>query len=315
MQTLTITATSHAYPIYIGRGLLTNRALLNQYIVGNQVFIVTNETIAKFYLPQFLDNFDDKQCDYIMLSDGETYKNISTWSKIIDKLLEKAHRRSTTIIALGGGVIGDMAGFAAACYQRGVSFIQFPTTLLAQVDASIGGKTAVNHPNAKNMIGAFYPPSAVFIDINVLKTLPARELAAGFAEIVKHALIADADFFNWLEKNQRQLLHGNFELLEIAILRSCEIKAAIVGRDEYEQGERALLNFGHTFAHALEALTGYNTLLHGEAVAIGMVLACQLSVALNYISPRITERVIGLLSTLDLPVSFISAFYYGSNAY
>jgi 3-dehydroquinate synthase len=303
MHTLTIIASNHTYPIYIGRGLLANQALLNQYIVGNQVFVVTNETVAKLYLPLFLTNFDGKQCDYIVLPDGEAYKNIANWSKIIDALMSKKHRRSTTIIALGGGVIGDLTGFAAACYQRGVNFLQIPTTLLAQVDSSIGGKTAVNHPDAKNMIGAFYPPQAVIIDIDALKTLPKRELAAGYAEIIKHALIADPEFFAWLEKNQQQLLNLEADSLEKAILRSCEIKAAIVGRDEFEQGERAFLNFGHTFAHALEALTGYNTLLHGEAVAIGMVMACRLSVELGYISPTMTERVLALLSALDLPVS------------
>lgn len=303
MHTLTISASNHSYPIYIGHGILSSTELLQQHIPGEQVFIVTNETVAKLYLPQFLANFINKQCDYVVLEDGESHKGIATWSKIIDGLMEKRHRRSTTVIALGGGVIGDMAGFAAACYQRGVNFLQVPTTLLAQVDSSIGGKTAVNHPQAKNMIGAFYPPSAVFIDIDTLKTLPKRELAAGFAEIVKHALIADADFFDWLEKNYQQLKNLNNELITKAIIRSCEIKADIVGRDEFELGDRALLNFGHTFGHAIEALTDYHQFLHGEAVSIGMVMACNLSVQLGAISPDTTHRVIALLSALDLPVT------------
>lgn len=303
MQTMTIAASDHAYPIYLGRGLLANKALINQYIDANQMLIVTNETVAALYLSVFLTNFTDKQCDYVILPDGENYKNIATWSMIIDKLMEKRHRRSTTIVALGGGVIGDTAGFAAACYQRGVNFIQVPTSLLAQVDSSIGGKTAVNHADAKNMIGAFYPPSAVFIDFNVLKTLPKREFAAGYAEIIKHALIADAEFFTWLETHQQQLLNWESDCLEKAIFRSCEIKAAIVGRDEFEQGERALLNFGHTFAHAIESLTQYNTFLHGEAVAIGLVLACRLAEQLGYFGSNVTQRVTSLLSALDLPVT------------
>ncbi|MFN7097022.1 MAG: 3-dehydroquinate synthase [Gammaproteobacteria bacterium] len=300
---LTITARNHTYPIYIGSGLLSSMELLNKHIIGNQVMVVTNETVAKYYLTSFLHNFTDKQCNYIVLPDGETYKNIASWSTIIDALLANKHRRSTTLIALGGGVVGDITGFVAACYQRGVNYIQVPTTLLAQVDSSIGGKTAVNHSMAKNMIGTFYPPMAVFTDTDTLKTLPKREFISGLAEIIKHALIADADFFSRLETNINKIMNQDMSFLTSVIIRSCEIKASIVGQDEFEQGKRALLNFGHTFAHAIESLTNYNTFLHGEAVAIGMVLACRLAVNMGYFSNTATERVIAFLLALDLPIS------------
>ncbi|NNM59933.1 MAG: 3-dehydroquinate synthase [Legionellales bacterium] len=302
IHTLAVNTKNESYPLYIGQGLLSDTALINQHISGNQVLVVTNPSIASFYLEPFLANFKSKQCDYLLLPEGETAKNLSTWGTIIDSLMLKKHLRSTTLIALGGGVVGDMTGFAAACYQRGVGLLQVPTTLLAQVDSSIGGKTGVNHALGKNMIGAFYPPKAVFIDIDTLSTLPRRELAAGFAEVIKHGLIADAAFFDWLETHQSKLLTLNPEALLTAIKRSCEIKAAIVSQDEYERtGQRVLLNFGHTFGHAIETVTNYNLYLHGEAVAIGMVLACQLSEKLGYIDSAFTQRVVALLTAFQLP--------------
>lgn len=302
MFTLKVSAKNHTCPLYIGQGLLTDAGLFNQHIMGNQVMVVTNQSVAALYLESFLANFTTRQCDYLLIPEGESNKNLTTWSSIIDALIAKKHLRSTTLIALGGGVVGDMTGFAAACYQRGAGLLQVPTTLLAQVDSSIGGKNGVNHAVAKNMIGAFYPPQAVFIDINTLFSLPLRELSAGYAEIIKHALIADATFFDWLEANKADLLNLNSAAVLNAIKRSCEIKAAIVSQDEYDKtGQRALLNFGHTFAHAIEKITDYRVFLHGEAVAIGMVMACQLSEKHGYIGHEITERVIALLKAFHLP--------------
>lgn len=302
MFTLMVTAKQHDYPIYIGNNLLAQAELFQPLIKSQQLLIVTQANIAELYLSQLKAHFSDKQCDVIYLQEGEQHKDLSQWMRIFDELIEKKHHRSTTLIALGGGIIGDITGFAAACYQRGVDFLQIPTSLLAQVDASIGGKTGVNYQHHKNMIGAFYPPRAVFIDVDVLTTLPARDLAAGWAEIIKHALIYDEAFFNWIEEHQADLQNVNPVWYIPAIKRSCEIKAAIVAQDEYEQQQRAILNFGHTFAHALESLTAYH-LLHGEAVALGMMMASLLSIHLGYLSQNTVERIARLLKAFHLPVS------------
>lgn len=266
------------------------------------MFVVTNKTIAPLYLDQLRAQFPDKKVDSIQLDDGEQYKRLNVLNQIFTALLEKKHDRKTTLIALGGGVIGDMTGFAAACYQRGVEFIQVPTTLLAQVDSSVGGKTGVNHPMGKNMIGAFHQPKAVFIDTNTLDTLPARELRAGLAEVIKYGLIGDSEFFNWLEANLSLLLDRDKDALAYAIERSCRNKAQVVAADERERGSRALLNFGHTFGHAMETFLQYKTWLHGEAVAAGMVIAANLSVELGHLPHSDVERVTNLLQRCSLPV-------------
>lgn len=291
------------YPIFIGQNILTQN-LLKDYVVGGQVLIVTNNTIAPLFLSIVRDNFKELYCDELILPDGEIYKNLETVSLIFDRLIQNKHLRTTTLIALGGGVIGDMTGFAAACYQRGVHFIQAPTTLLSQVDASVGGKTAVNHPLAKNMIGAFHQPQAVFIDTNTLKSLPDREYRAGLAEIIKAALIDDEQFFVWLEQNISQLLIREANVVQYAIQQACEIKIKIVVADEKEANVRALLNLGHTFGHALEQITGFNEWLHGEAVAIGMILAAKYSARIGLISDKVVERIKNILTMAKLPIRF-----------
>ncbi len=290
------------YPIYIGSALMQQQALLRKHVLGNQVLIVTNETVAPLYLDAIKEIFHDRQCDTVVLPDGEQYKTLGTLEKIFDALLEKGHNRSTTLIALGGGVVGDITGFAAASYQRGVNFLQVPTTLLAQVDSSVGGKTAVNHPKGKNMIGAFHQPKCVLIDTDTLKTLPARELSAGLAEVIKYGLIKDLAFFEWLENNVEKLLALDLASITYAIKKSCQNKAAIVAEDEKEQGVRALLNLGHTFGHAIETSQGYGEILHGEAVAIGMNMAADLSMAMQWISNDDVARVSGILQKTGLPV-------------
>ena len=267
--------------------------------------MVTNETVAPLLLDGVLANLADagRRVGHLVLPDGERFKTLATLERILDALLEGRYSRSTTLVALGGGVVGDMTGFAAACYQRGVAFVQIPTTLLAQVDSSVGGKTAVNHPRGKNMIGAFHQPRAVLSDTTVLATLPPREFAAGMAEVVKYGCIRDAGFFAWLEANAEALLAREDGALLHAIGRSCEIKAEIVAADEREQGQRALLNFGHTFGHAIETHTGYERWLHGEAVAAGMVLACDFSVRSGTLSAADAERVTALLGRFALPVA------------
>jgi 3-dehydroquinate synthase len=290
-----------SYPVFIGENLFT-QDLLRRYIRGKQVLIVSNPTVAGFYLDATKSACSDLQCDIALVPDGEEYKTLATVNEIFDTLVAHKHRRSTTLIALGGGVIGDMTGFAAACYQRGADFIQIPTSLLAQVDAAIGGKTAVNHPKAKNMIGTFYQPRCVIVDINTLKTLPDRELRAGIAEIVKSALIWDADFFEWLEKNILKMLARDSRSLVYAIERSCAIKIKIVTMDEKEADIRALLNLGHTFAHAIELEQGYGVWLHGEAVAIGIVLAADLSHRLSWFEKDSLLRVKNLLTMAELPI-------------
>lgn len=301
MKTLTVSLANRSYPIYIGEGLL-HADLVRRHVRAGQAMIVTNETVAPMYLPKLLDGLAGLKVDTVVLPDGERFKTLSVLETIFDALLDKRHSRTTTLIALGGGVIGDMTGFAAACYQRGVDFIQVPTTLLAQVDSSVGGKTAVNHARGKNMIGAFYQPKAVIIDTGVLSTLPARELAAGIAEVIKYGLIRDPDFFVWLEQNIEQLVRRDEQAFAYAIERSCQNKAEVVAADETEQGDRALLNLGHTFGHAIETATGYSQWLHGEAVAAGMMMAAEFSVQLGWLSAVTLPRIDSLLRQAKLPV-------------
>ena len=257
-----------SYPIHIGSGQLS-QADISQYIQGKKALIVSNEAIAPLYLQSILDQLQDKQVDQVILKDGEQFKNLDNLNLIFTQLIEKHHDRKTTLIALGGGVVGDMTGFAAASYQRGVPFIQIPTTLLSQVDSSVGGKTAVNHALGKNMIGAFYQPQAVIIDTDTLATLPQREFCAGMAEVIKYGLISDKGFFEWLEKNVEPLLQRDHQALATAIERSCLNKAKVVSADETEQGIRAILNLGHTFGHAIETFQQYTGLLHGEGGCCG----------------------------------------------
>lgn len=303
MKTLNVDLGSRSYPILIGN-TLTDMELYKS-VIKDQVMIVTNETVAPLYLESLETKLNelDVHIDVTILPDGEQYKTLEYFSKVVDQLLEKRHNRSTTVIALGGGVIGDMSGFAAASYQRGVKFIQVPTTLLSQVDSSVGGKVAVNHPMGKNMIGAFYQPQTVVIDINTLKTLPKEEFAAGFAEVVKYGLIRDAAFFEWLEANFDSIFAQDPEYITEMIYRSCEHKAKIVEQDEREGGVRALLNLGHTFGHAIEAGMGYGKVLHGEAVAIGMVMAAEFSRRLGHLTSNDVARIAGLLDQAGLPVA------------
>jgi 3-dehydroquinate synthase len=265
--------------------------------------VVSNETIAPLYLESVTKGLADLQCDTLILPDGEQHKTLATLERIFDALMAHRHSRTTTLVALGGGVIGDMVGFAAACYQRGVDFIQVPTTLLAQVDSSVGGKTAVNHPRGKNMIGAFHQPRAVVIDTAVLDTLPEREFAAGMAEVIKYGLIRDPGFFQWLLDNQAALAAREKAPVAEAILRSCRNKAEVVAADETEQGNRALLNLGHTFGHAMETFTGYRDWLHGEAVAAGMVMAARMSLELGWLNQADLDRVSDSLAAWKLPVT------------
>ncbi len=294
-----------SYPIYIGTDLLDQAELLRPHIHGQSALIVSNDTVAPLYLDTIrsvLDNSGTRH-DQVVLDDGERYKTLASIETIVDLLLQKRHDRRTTIIALGGGVIGDVAGFAASVYQRGVNFIQIPTTLLSQVDSSVGGKTGVNHPLGKNMIGAFYQPQCVIVDIATLATLPSRELSAGLAEVIKYGLIHDAEFFDWIEANLAELITGDVEKLAQAVLVSCRTKASVVELDERETGLRAILNLGHTFGHAIEAVMGYGNWLHGEAVAAGMVMAIDLSIREGWIEERVRERTVALLERAALPVS------------
>lgn len=289
-----------SYPIYIGMDILKSEFFI-PHVKGGQTFIVTNTRVAE-YLPRIRSALKSFVCDEVILPDGEQFKTIETFSRIIDSLVDHGHRRTTTLVALGGGVIGDITGFAASCYQRGVNFIQVPTTLLAQVDASVGGKTAVNHHKAKNMIGTFHQPQAVIIDISFLQTLPEREFNSGLAEIIKVALICDADFFEWLEKNLSLLLSKDSNALTYAIEKACTIKAGIVSADENEKGLRTLLNLGHTFAHAIEHSMGYGAWLHGEAVAVGLVLAAQYSHYTQILDGESVSRIKNLLTKARLPI-------------
>ncbi|WP_221074945.1 3-dehydroquinate synthase [Agarivorans aestuarii] len=302
MECLTVALGERSYPISIGQGLLNQVDLLSSAITSKKVMVVTNTKVAPLYLEQLLACLSQYQADVVTLPDGEQYKNLDTLNLIFSELLAQQHSRDTTIVALGGGVIGDMAGFAAACYQRAVPFVQVPTTLLSQVDSSVGGKTAVNHPLGKNMIGAFYQPKAVVIDINCLATLDKRELAAGMAEVIKYGIIYDAAFFAWLETHLDQLMALEPELMTRAIARCCEIKAEVVAKDETEQGIRALLNLGHTFGHAIEAEQGYGVWLHGEAVGAGMVMAAETAELAGMISQSEVTRMRTLIERAGLPI-------------
>ena len=305
MQTLRVELGERAYAIHIGERLLTSAELIPPQLDLPKVAIVTNTTVAALYLQQLADALLTRGVDVlrIVLEDGERYKDWATLNRIYDALLERRCDRKTTLIALGGGVVGDLAGFAAATYMRGIPFIQVPTTLLAQVDSSIGGKTGINHPLGKNMIGAFYQPRLVLADTAVLETLPPRELSAGMAEVIKHGLIRDRAFFAWLEQNMEKLLACDQDALAHAVRRCCEIKAAVVAADERETGVRALLNFGHTFGHAIESGMGYGKWLHGEAVAAGMVMAADLSRRMGRIAQADVERIIALLQRARLPTA------------
>lgn len=302
MEILQVDLGVRSYPIYIGSSLLDDPSLVSRYVRASQVLIVTNETIAPLYLEKVKKAFTNFQCDVIILPDGERYKTLETLSLVFDRLLRDKHSRTTTLIALGGGVIGDMTGFAAAAYQRGVAFIQIPTTLLAQVDSSVGGKTGVNHILGKNMIGAFHQPSCVLIDIATLKTLPEREFRSGFAEVLKYGLIADSAFFEWIEAHLDGVAARNPDDLIYAINVSCKTKAAIVALDEREDGIRALLNLGHTFGHAIESWQKYLGLLHGEAVSVGILMAAVLSRNLGLLPEREVVRIRTVLEAIGLPV-------------
>jgi len=301
MNTLHVDLGARSYPIHIGRSLLGDPQWVASHVHGTQVMIVTNETIAPLYLQQAERAFADFQVESVILPDGEAYKNLETWNTIFDALLSARFDRKCTLVALGGGVVGDITGYAAASYQRGVNFIQIPTTLLAQVDSSVGGKTGINHPLGKNMIGAFHQPQCVIADTDTLNTLDDRQLSAGIAEVIKYGLIRDPEFFQWLEQNMETLLKRDPEALAYAIERSCQNKAEVVAADELEAGQRALLNSGHTFGHAIEAGMGYGAWLHGEAVAAGMVMAADLSMRLGWISEAGRERLRQLIQQANLP--------------
>jgi len=303
MQTLYVELGERRYPIFIGSDL-DPQALLAPYIQGKQVMIVSNTTIAPLYLKHYQTAIEalDKRVATCILPDGEKYKDSQHLNLIFDALLEAGFNRDCTVLALGGGVIGDMAGFASACFQRGVYFIQVPTTLLSQVDSSVGGKTGINHPLGKNMIGAFQQPQVVLADMSQLVTLPDRELSAGLAEVIKYALLGDESFLVWLEENMDALVARDEKLLAEAVYRSCAHKARIVANDEKEQGERALLNLGHTFGHAIESYLGYGEWLHGEAVATGMVMAADLSHRMDWISLEDLERTKKIISRAQLPI-------------
>jgi 3-dehydroquinate synthase len=299
---LTVDLGARSYPIVVGVDVLGDAALFEPFIAGRQVCIVTNETIAPLYLDLLRKALASRNVDACVLPDGEEFKTLDTYGRVLDHLMKERHNRTTTLVALGGGVIGDITGFAAATYQRGVGLIQIPTTLLAQVDSSVGGKTAVNHPRGKNMIGAFYQPRLVVADLATLGTLRPRDYLAGIAEIIKYGVIRDRQFFGWLEANVEPLLQRDPAALSHAVVTSCAIKAAVVAADEREDGERAILNFGHTFGHAIETLTRYEC-LHGEAVAVGMVMASDLSMRLGLLDPTEGRRIKALIDAFGLPVA------------
>jgi 3-dehydroquinate synthase len=298
----TVELGARSYPIVVGSGVLADATLFEPCIAGSQVCIVTNETVAPLYLERLRTTLRAHDIDVCILPDGEEHKTLATYSRVLEHLLTHRHNRTTTLIALGGGVIGDVAGFAAATYQRGVGLIQVPTTLLAQVDSSVGGKTAVNHALGKNMIGAFHQPRLVVADLDTLMSLRTRDYLCGIAEIVKYGVIRDRRFFEWLEENVEPLLRRDVAALTHAVSTSCAIKAAVVAADEREDGVRAILNFGHTFGHALETLTHYEC-LHGEAVAIGMVMASDLSMRLGWLDAHDGRRIKALVESFGLPVS------------
>jgi 3-dehydroquinate synthase len=302
VQKLQVDLGHSSYPIAIGAGLLSNRDLLGTQIPGHDLLIVTNTTVAKLYLTKLSSCFMQRRIAECILPDGEQHKTLQAASWVFDALIGNKMNRDVTILALGGGVVGDIAGFAASCYQRGVGYVQLPTTLLAQVDSSVGGKTGVNHTAGKNLIGAFHQPRAVIADTDALKTLPDRELKSGLAEVIKYGCVWDPLLFDWLDRNIAALLARDEEALTYAIARSCEIKAKVVARDEREHGLRAILNFGHTFGHAIEAATGFETFLHGEAVGLGMLMAADLSQRLGLIEAAVKTRLRDILQRAGLPL-------------
>jgi len=305
MQTLQVALGDRTYPIHIGSQLLSKADLILPYLKRKQVAIVSNSTVAPLYMANISEPLKAAGVNVIeiILPDGEAYKNNETLNLIYDALLKNRCERNTTLIALGGGVIGDLTGYAAATYLRGVPFIQVPTTLLSQVDSSVGGKTGINHPLGKNMIGAFYQPKLVLADTDTLKTLPSRELSAGVAEVIKYGLIRDVDFFSWLEINMSKLMALDEAVLSYAIYRSCQNKAEVVAADEHETGERALLNLGHTFGHAIENAMGYGVWLHGEAVAAGTMLAAGLSLKQGWLSEQDVHRMNAIFKAANLPLN------------
>jgi len=300
MQTLTVELEDRSYPINIGAGLLQQQSLLQAALPAREVLLVSNTTVAPLYAPAIRAALADRRVVEVIMPDGEQHKTLATAGRVFDVLVANRFGRDALVLALGGGVVGDLAGFVAACYQRGVDFVQVPTTLLAQVDSSVGGKTAVNHPGGKNLIGAFHQPREVLTDTDVLRTLPERELQAGLAEVIKYGMICDLAFFEWLERNIEALRKLDPPALAYAIFRSCQIKAQIVGRDEREHGERALLNLGHTFGHAIEAATGYTEWLHGEAVGAGLLVAADMSQRLGKLSATDLARIESLLKRAGL---------------
>ena len=302
MQTVRVDLADRAYTVYIGTGIIGKTHPVFNITRGSSVLIVSNETVAPLYLERLENSLAGADIHSLVLADGESFKTVESWSQIIDKLVKIRATRDATVFTLGGGVIGDMGGFAAASYMRGINFIQIPTSLLAQVDASVGGKTGVNHPLGKNLIGAFHQPSAVLVDILTLETLPAREFSAGLAEVVKIAAIRDSEFLTWLEDNNAAIMDRQTETLATMIERSVTNKADVVADDERESGVRALLNFGHSFAHALETLTGYRQYLHGEAVSIGMMVASRLSELRGLCETGFSNRLGKLLQSFDLPL-------------
>ncbi len=301
VQTLQVDVGHSSYPITIGSGLLTNRGLLERQIPGRDLLIVTDSTVAELYLAKLAGSLGQRHIAECILPDGEQHKTLQTAGRVFDALVANKMNRDATVLALGGGVVGDIAGFAAACYQRGIGYVQIPTTLLAQVDSSVGGKTGVNHAGGKNLIGAFHQPRAVIADTDALATLPDRQLRSGLAEVIKYGCVWDPLLFDWLDASIARLLARDAEALSYAIRRSCEIKATVVARDERESGLRAILNFGHTFGHAIEAATAYETYLHGEAVGLGMLIAADLSLRSGLIDAALKERVRDLLARTGLP--------------
>jgi len=310
MKTLNVDLGDRSYPIHIGTNLLSQKELVCPHVTGSQVMIVSNDVVAPLYLEKAKSLFTDFTCQHIILPDGEKYKTLTDLNLIYDALLSNHFDRGCTLVALGGGVVGDMTGYAAASYQRGVNFIQIPTTLLSQVDSSVGGKTGVNHPLGKNMIGAFHQPSCVIADIKTLNTLDDKQLSAGLAEVIKYGLIRLPDFISWLEKNMDKLLVRDPEALSYAIEVSCQCKADVVAADEKEGGIRALLNLGHTFGHAIESGAGYGNWLHGEAVGIGMLMAADLSMREGWINKQDVQRVKALIQSANLPVQLPSMMTY-----
>lgn len=303
MQQLYVELGSRSYPIYVGSNLLSTLADTLSTVLNQQIFIITNDVVAPLFLEQVQASLANYQIVVFNMEDGESAKNIQTWQQALDALLATGFARDCTVLALGGGVVGDLAGFVAATFHRGVDFVQVPTTLLSQVDSSVGGKTAVNHAHGKNLIGAFHQPRAVLVDTQCLHSLPARELSAGLAEVIKYGVMADAGFFAWLEDNIGQILTLDDTALSTAIMRSCACKSAVVSDDEREQGQRALLNLGHTFGHAIEQSQGFGKWLHGEAVAVGIAIACDVSWQQGWLHKTDYQRVVTLLRTANLPVT------------